>query len=101
MTDKDIKDFLNIVRKQNKRKMVNVDDTEIINDLKWIAYDTIIDFVKNSKSKTNRQITSSLNILEHIFKDSSKLFMEMTKDDEIKLTMNAFSYILLAVASQL
>ena len=54
MTDKDIKDFLNIVRKQNKRKASNVDDKEIINDLKWIAYDTILDFVKSSKSKTRK-----------------------------------------------
>jgi endopeptidase La len=94
MADKDIQDFIKIIRKQNKRKLTNVDDVEILNDLKWIAYDTITDFVKSCKSKTNRQITSALNILEHIFKDSSKLFMEMTKDEEIKLTMNAFSYIL-------
>lgn len=94
MTDKDIKDFLRIVKKQQKRKNNDFNDTEILNDLKWIAYDTIEDFIGKNKSKTNRQISSTLNILEQIFKESSKLFIEVTKDDDIKLTMNAFSIIL-------
>ena len=94
MTNKDLDDFIKTVRRQNKRKSRDVDNLEILNDLKWIAYDTIVDFVKNNKSETKRQISSSLNILEHIFRDSSKLFIEMTKDDDIKLTMNAFSVVL-------
>ena len=53
MTDKDIKDFLRIVKKQQKRKNNDFNDTEILNDLKWIAYDTIEDFIGKNKSKTN------------------------------------------------
>ena len=94
MTNTDINNFIKTIRKKNKRKGEYIENSEIINDLKWIAYDTIIHFVTSSKSKTNRQISYSLNMLEHIFKDSSKLFIEMTKDEDIKLTMNAFSLIL-------
>lgn len=94
MTDKDVKDFLRVVKKQQKRKNNDFNDTEILNDIKWIAYDTIEDFIGKNKSKTNRQISSTLNVLEKIFKESSKLFIEATEDDDIKLTMNAFSIIL-------
>ena len=97
MTNKDLDDFIKTIRRQNKRKCKDIDNLEIINDLKWIAYDTIVDFVKNNKSETKRQISVSLNILEHIFRDSSKLFIEMTKDEDIKLTMNAFSIVLTEV----
>ena len=94
MTNTDLDNFINVVKKQNKRKCRDVDNLEILNDLKWIAYDTIDDFVKNNKCETKRQISGVLNILEHIFRDSSKLFVEMTKDEDIKLTMTAFSIIL-------
>ena len=94
MPDKDINDFIKSLRKQNKRKYNNFNNDEIINDLKWIAYDTIEDFVKKNNSNTKRQIGVSLNILKQIFSDSSKLFIDMTKDEDIKLTLNAFSCIL-------
>ena len=93
MSDKDINNFITSLRKNNKRKYNDYDNEEIINDLKWIAYDTIVDFIKSSNSNTKRQISGSLNILEQIFKDSAKLFVEMTKDEDIKLTMSAFSAI--------
>lgn len=94
MTNTDLDNFINTVRKQNKRKCRDIDNLEIINDLKWIAYDTICDFIVNNKCETKRQISGALNILEHIFRESSKLFIEMTKDEDIKLTMNAFSIVL-------
>ena len=94
MVNDDIDNFIKVVKKQNKRKFQDTDNDEIINDLKWIAYDTIVDFIVNNKSNTNRQISLSLNILEKIFKDSSILFCEMTKDQDIKLTMKTFSIIL-------
>jgi ATP-dependent Lon protease len=94
MSDKDINDFIKNLRTSNKRKYKESSNEEIINDIKWIAYETIVDFVNTSKSKTNRQISVSLNILEQIFKDSSKLFIDMTKDEDLKLTLNAFSCVL-------
>merc|ERR1711935_1115330 len=94
MVNDDIDNFIKVVKKQNKRKFQDTDNDEIINDLKWIAYDTIVDFIVNNKSNTNRQISLSLNILEKIFKDSSILFCEMTKVQDIKLTMKTFSIIL-------
>lgn len=101
MSDKDINNFISNLRKNNKRKYNDYDNEEIINDLKWIAYDTIVDFIKSSNSNTKRQISLSLNVLEQIFKDSAKLFVEMTKDEDIKLTMNAFSAILNEVIDEL
>lgn len=94
MSDKDINDFIKNLRTSNKRKYKESSNEEIINDIKWIAYETIVDFINTSKSKTNRQISVSLNILEQIFKDSSKLFIDMTKDEDLKLTLNAFSCVL-------
>ena len=85
MPKDDVNDYIKYMRRQNKRKFEEYDNEEIINDLKWIALDTVVDFVNNSNSTTKRQISISLNILEQIFKDSSKLFIEMTKDDDIKL----------------
>ena len=93
MPNKDIDNFIKLIKNQNKRKNNNLEEDEIINDLKWIVYDTIEDFMNKNKSNTKRQITVSLNILEKIFKNSSKLFVEMTKDEDIKITMSAFSII--------
>lgn len=101
MSDKDINNFITSLRKNNKRKYNDYDNEEIINDLKWIAYDTIVDFIKSSNSNTKRQISLSLNVLEQIFKDSAKLFVEMTKDEDIKLTMSAFSAILNEVIDEM
>ena len=101
MSDKDINNFITSLRKNNKRKYNDYDNEEILNDLKWIAYDTIVDFIKSSNSNTKRQISLSLNVLEQIFKDSAKLFVEMTKDEDIKLTMSAFSAILNEVIDEM
>ena len=61
MTDKDINDFINTVRNKIKENLMMLIMTEIINDLKWIAYDTIVDFIKNNKVK---QMTDFL-IIKH------------------------------------
>ena len=60
-----------------------------------------MDFINANDSKTKRQISNSINILEKIFVDSSQLFSEMTKDEEIKLTMLAFCKVLIDVLEEM
>jgi ATP-dependent Lon protease len=89
----DLNKWFNSVKKNNKRKRdVNYDGA--INDLKYLAFESIEDFVKISDPKTKRQITNTLNNLQIVFNESKKLFTEIANDDEVKLTLNAFTIIL-------
>lgn len=93
MTKSDIDIFIKNL-KNNKRKFNDIEEDYIINDLKWIAYDCILDFINKNNITTSRQISVALNSLEEIFKNSSKIFSDMTKDEDIRLTLKAFSHIL-------
>ena len=93
MTKSDIDIFIKSLR-DNKRKYNDIEEDYIINDLKWIAFDCILDFINKNNITTSRQISVALNSLEQIFKNSSKIFSDITKDEDIRLTLKAFTQIL-------
>jgi ATP-dependent Lon protease len=92
--------YKNIVKKSAKRNK-NVDFDSAVNDLKLLAYDTILDFLKKLDCKTKGQLTSALNNLEKVFTESKNIFIDITEDKELELTLGAFNFVLKEIIDDL
>jgi ATP-dependent Lon protease len=97
----ELDNWYNTIVKKSAKRNKNVDFDSAVNDLKLLAYDTIVDFMKKLNCTTKRQYSNALSNLEKVFTESKRIFIDMTKDKELELTLGAFNFVLKEILDDL